>query len=209
MGPFSLSDGSAASETDRQEDLRLADGLAAGDERAVAELFDRYYDRLYRLLYYRLGGNSYDAEDALQETLIAAVKAIATLRRETSLFSWLVGIAFNKAGDILRRHSRKAHMREKYRSDLVSMQSDSRQVSPRVLEDGVALADRVNRSLLQLSEDYRVALVCKYVEGFTVEEIGHLMGRTQASVQSLLFRAREALRSRLEETTEARVDATR
>lgn len=49
----------------------MADGLAAGDERAVAELFDRYYDRLYRLLYYRLGGNSYDAEDALQETLIA------------------------------------------------------------------------------------------------------------------------------------------
>ena len=207
LRPFSPDEGSSASEAERREDLRLADGLAAGDEQAVGELFARYYDRLYRLLYYRLDGDADNAEDALQETLIAALKAIASYRRETRLFSWLVGIAYNKAGDIRRRRSRKAQMRERYRPDLLSMRSNPDDVSARALEDRIALAEQMNRSLLRLSSDYRTALVCKYVEGFTVDEIARLMKRTPASVQSLLFRARQALRDGLEETTEASLDA--
>jgi len=78
------------------------------------------------------------------------------------------------------------------------MQSNRGELSSRVLEERVSRAEWVNQSLLELPPDYRVALICKYVEGFTVEEIARFMNRTSSSVQSLLFRARQALRASLE-----------
>jgi DNA-directed RNA polymerase specialized sigma24 family protein len=64
----------------------------AGEARAWQELCRVYAEPLYLFIFHRNGGDAQAAEDARQETLLAAVEAIGGYRRQVPLFGWLCGI---------------------------------------------------------------------------------------------------------------------
>src|SRR6188508_2124520 len=78
----------------------------AGDERAFAELTDPYRREL-QVHCYRMMGSLTDAEDMLQETLLAAWRGLAGFRERSSLRSWLYRIATNQCLNALRSASRR------------------------------------------------------------------------------------------------------
>ena len=83
-------------------DARLARRAATGDERAFATIYQRYHQDLYRFCLAILG-NPEDAQDALQNTMVKALRALPGERREIQLKPWLYRIAHNESIDLLRR----------------------------------------------------------------------------------------------------------
>lgn len=189
------SDGPSAKADELEEEVALLDRMNRGDKQALSEFYRRYYDPLYRFIYYQVGGNHADAEDVTQTTFIAAIDSLHTFRGESRLYVWLCGIAWHKAADFRRRRSKK----ERVRSNLPIHELEQLDTAP--LPDEIFLReetrDLVYQVLLSLPDHYYQVLVLKYVEEFSMQEIAQLMGKSFKAVQSLLSRARNAFRAAL------------
>jgi RNA polymerase sigma-70 factor (TIGR02960 family) len=183
-----------------------------GDEAAFRELTDPYRREL-QLHIYRIVGSAQDAEDLLQETLLAAWRGLAGFEERASLRAWLYRIATNRSLDVLRasrrRHeSRMTEMPEPTRygepiwlqpyPDVLLEGIPDRAPGPEALyetKEAVALA--FIAGLQHLPPQQRAVLVLRDVLGFRAAEVAETLDTTEASVNSLLRRARAAFESRL------------
>jgi RNA polymerase sigma-70 factor (ECF subfamily) len=185
---------------ERQEEHNYVARLQTGDVRAFEQLFEVYVPRLYRFVSRTMGvSDILDVEDVLQETMLAALRTLDRFRGDCSLFTWLCAIARHKVQDHIRRQQR---LRNRISSEPLD---DLRETTGCVSDVGgrVAQQQALEQALGTLPEDYRAVLVGKYIEGFTVSELARVMARSEKSVESLLTRARSALRERL---VDARTD---
>lgn len=175
-------------------DLELAQRILAGDASAMETFYQRYFSRLYRFVYYQVGGSHDDAQDVLQDALIAAIKSLSSYRGDSSLYSWLCGVAWNKAADFRRREYRMAQVEQRTIKDMIENKGLDANPSPDHALLREENKERVQETLMALPEHYRQVLVLKYAEGLPVEDIAHIMRRTFKSTESLLTRARSAFR---------------
>jgi RNA polymerase sigma-70 factor (TIGR02960 family) len=184
----------------------------AGDEAAFRELTDPYRREL-QLHIYRIVGSAQDAEDLLQETLLAAWRGLAGFEERASLRAWLYRIATNRSLDVLRasRHRHESRMTEmpeptRYGEpvwlqpypDVLLEGIPDRAPGPEALyeaKEAVALA--FIAGLQHLPPQQRAVLVLRDVLGFRAAEVAETLDTTEASVNSLLRRARAAFESRL------------
>jgi RNA polymerase sigma-70 factor (TIGR02960 family) len=185
----------------------------AGDEDAFRELTDPYRREL-QLHVYRIVGSAQDAEDLLQETLLAAWRGLERFEERASIRAWLYRIATNRSLD-----ARRARGRRPEDTRMTQMPEPTRwsepvwlEPYPDVLLDGIpdhapgpesryetkesiALAFIVG--LQHLPAQQRAVLVLRDVLGFRAAEVAEMLDITSASVNSLLIRARAAFDSRL------------
>jgi len=179
------------------DEIRLAEAMARGDLAAFGVFYERYVDRLYRLIYYQMNAREADAEDVLQDTMLAAVKSIGRFRGSSRLFTWLCSIAYHKITDWRRRGV--AVRGSDVPLDVVQVQgADGR--NGLLAETETRLA--VRQALASLPAHYRQVLLLKYVEGFSVDDIAVITGRSFKGVESLLSRARESLQAALAQEAE-------
>ncbi|MFZ2358406.1 MAG: RNA polymerase sigma factor [Anaerolineae bacterium] len=184
--------GELALEQEKAMVLRLLDG----DTAAFDELYQRYVPSLFRFIYYSLNGDRNDAEDVLQETMLAAIRSLSRFRNESSLSTWLHVIARNKISDQIRLRQRfRNHQVEEEAADL-----ELQRVSM-LPEDVIAQRSDIEAVLRALPQDQRDVLLGKYLDGFSVRELSSIMGRSEKAVESLLTRAREAFRTCLASLT--------
>jgi len=166
-------------------DSSLISGVMAGDETSFRLLYRRHTPRLHALVLRFVGGTVDDAEDVLQETWIAAAAALTGFRHDATFRTWLTGIAINRCRALLRKRGRWAELDD----------DDS------VLAAPVSLgAERIDleRAIALLPPGYRAVVVLHDVEGYTHEEIAHLLGVAIGTSKAQLFHARRALRALLE-----------
>ena len=186
----------------------------AGDEAAFRELTDPYRREL-QLHVYRIVGSAQDAEDLLQETLLAAWRGLAGFEERASVRGWLYRIATNRSLDVLRASRRRpedlqrtTEMPEPTRygepiwlqpyPDVLLEGIPDRAPGPEAryeAKEGIALAFIVG--LQHLPPQQRAVLVLRDVLGFRAAEVARTLDTTEASVNSLLRRARAAFESRL------------
>jgi RNA polymerase sigma-70 factor (ECF subfamily) len=183
-----------------EQDRLLVKRLLEGEERAFREFFDAYFARLYRFALPRLGGDEGWAEDAIQAAMGRALRRLESWRGEASLYTWLCQICRNEIVDLHRREGRQ-------RDQLVSFEDqEAADFALDTLQAGAdsqpetRLADRdlqrtLGALLDGLSPGYGDALVWKYVEGLSVEEIGERLEIGTVAAQSLLARARQAFKT--------------
>ena len=167
--------------------------LQAGDVRAFEQLFQSYVPRLYRFVWRSMGGDILDVEDVLQETMVAALRTLDRYRGECGLYTWLCAIARHKVQDHIRRQQRS---RRRLTDDTLDDLTDLPGSTPPV-EGQIGQQQALEQALQGLPVDYRTVLVGKYMDGFSVNELAQIMARSEKSVESLLTRARSALRDRL------------
>jgi RNA polymerase sigma factor (sigma-70 family) len=164
-------------------DERLALRAAQGDERAFAEIYERYHQDLYRFCL-AMVGNPQDAQDALQNAMVKVLRALPGEKREIKLKPWLYRIVRNEAVEVLRR-----------RRDSAELEPDQA-TSPGVVETAEA-RERL-RTLLtdleQLPERQRAALLMRELSGLDFTEIGTAFGSTAAVARQALYEARLSLR---------------
>ena len=186
----------------------------AGDEDAFRELTDPYRREL-QLHAYRIVGSMQDAEDLLQETLLAAWRGLAQFQERASVRAWLYRIATNRSLDALRASRRRPEDMRR----MTNVPEPTRRAEPIWLEpypdvllegipddapgpetryetkEAIALAFVVG--LQHLPPQQRAVLVLRDVLGFRAGEVADMLETTEPSVNSLLRRARAAFESRL------------
>jgi RNA polymerase sigma-70 factor (ECF subfamily) len=186
----------------------------AGDENAFRELVEPYRSEL-QLHCYRILGSVQDAEDYLQETLLAAWRGLDRFEGRASLRAWLYRIATNRCLNALRDRKR----RPQEVSSMVEPPEPTRLAEPTWLEpypdvlieglpdtvagpearyetrESVGLA--FVAALQHLPPRQRVALVMRDVLGFDTAEAAAALGSSEASVKGALQRARATLEERL------------
>jgi RNA polymerase sigma-70 factor (ECF subfamily) len=185
----------------------------AGDEDAFRELIDPYRREL-QLHIYRIVGSAQDAEDLVQETLVAAWRGLDRFEGRGSVRAWLYRIATNRALDALRANRRRPEDQR-----VTPMPEPTRWSEPVWLEpypdvllegipdaapgpegryetkEAIALAFIVG--LQHLPPQQRAVLVLRDVLGFRAEEAAEILETSATAVNSLLRRARAAFESRL------------
>jgi RNA polymerase sigma-70 factor (ECF subfamily) len=204
----------------RSPDPKLSATLTrarAGDEDAFRELTDPYRREL-QLHAYRIVGSAQDAEDLLQETLLAAWRGLDQFEGRASVRAWLYRIATNRSLDALRANGRRPEDMQR----LTGVPEPTRRTEPIWLEpypdvllEGVpdeapgpearyeakeAIAIAFIAGLQHLPAQQRAVLVLRDVLGFRAAEVAEMLDTTGASVNSLLSRARRAFESRLPAT---------
>src|SRR4051794_16517274 len=157
---------------------------------------DRQFERLYRKhaaeIYryaYAVLRNQADAEDATQTTFLNAYRALERGERPEKPQNWLIAIAHNVCRQRFRQQSR--------RPQEVEFSEGVDAAAPP--GDGPS-ADDIRGALGQLTFNQRAALVMRELEGRSYEEIAQVLAVSVSAVETLLFRARRALREQLEGT---------
>jgi RNA polymerase sigma-70 factor (ECF subfamily) len=164
----------------------------------AAELHERYLEDVLRYVLRRVPRQE-EAQDITAEVFAAAFLALPRFRGPGSPYLWLLGIARRKIADALRR---RAVQRETLASELSTVAEAGPPWEAQVTEGPEAAvmraeAARVLRALMaELIPLQREALLLQHWEQLTVPEIAVVMGRSPASVKSLLQRARATLRRR-------------
>jgi RNA polymerase sigma factor (sigma-70 family) len=155
---------------------------------------ERSFERLYRkhvrdVYAFSLGilGNPDDAEDVTQTTFMNAYRALARGDGIDNPRAWLLKIAHN----VCRQRFRTAARRPQE----VGLAHELADV---FVEDEPPAADEIRAALKHLAFNQRTVLVLREIEGLSYAEIADTMGTTPSAVETLLFRARRALREQLE-----------
>jgi RNA polymerase sigma-70 factor (TIGR02960 family) len=186
----------------------------AGDEDAFRELTDSYRREL-QVHAYRIVGSADDAEDLVQETLLAAWRGLEQFEGRASVRAWLYRIATNRSLDALRAAKRRPEDMQR----MTEMPEPTRYAEaiwlepfPDVLLDGIpdqapgpearyeareAMALAFVVGLQHLPPQQRAVLVLRDVLGFRAGEAADMLDTSEQSVNSLLRRARAAFESRL------------
>ncbi len=181
------------SENRRRAEEALVVRLRVGNPGAVEELFLLYVPRLYRFVQHVAGSDTTDTEDIVQDTVLAALRGVGRFRGDSGLYTWLCAIARHKVQDYIEHQQR--HRRHLVAEELEDLQATASPAPP--LEGRILQRHALEQAMAGLPMDYRLVLSGKYMEGFTVRELAEIMGRSEKSVESLLTRAREALRAQL------------
>jgi RNA polymerase sigma-70 factor (TIGR02960 family) len=184
----------------------------AGDEEAFRELTDPYRREL-QLHCYRILGSVQDAEDLLQETLLAAWRGLDQFEGRSSLRAWLYRIATNRCLNALRDSRRQPLdarpdlpqptrlgeplWLEPYPDVMLEGIADDAPGPDARYETKEAVALAFVAGLQHLPPRQRAVLVLRDVLGFHAAEVAAMLDGTEASVNSALQRARATLEARL------------
>ena len=173
---------------------RLApQGETTGAWSAFADSYRSTMPVVYRYLYRGTAGDVQLAEELTQATFEVAVRSFVQGRHEAMEPAWLHTVARSRLIDHYRRAKR-----EKAKLTLIaSRRGDEVDVS------GDLSAAAAHAALQALSVPYRLALILRYLDDLSVAEVARLLGRSVRATESLLARARTALRAAYEEQCDA------
>jgi RNA polymerase sigma-70 factor (ECF subfamily) len=158
------------------------------DERAFADWYASALPRVYGFVLGRVGGDTELAEDITANAFLEAVRARASFDGRSDPVTWICSIARNRLIDHYRRveRDRIRHLR--------LVVGDLTSGSPEALGE-VEDRDAVLSILGALPDIERAALTLRYLDGYGVDEVARLIGRSLTATESLLHRARERVRA--------------
>jgi RNA polymerase sigma-70 factor (ECF subfamily) len=171
-------------------ELDQIEACRRGDRRALQAVFSAHAPYLERLLS-RVAGRSFEVEDLLQSTLMAAIQAFPRFRGEAQVRTWLARIAIRTAQERLRS---AAHRRRVQVTDVESQADrDAPAVSAEHDLDVRRQLERLEFHLGALGAKKRVAFVLHVFEGLPIEEVAALTGAGVPATKSRVFWARREL----------------
>ena len=194
-------------------DAPLIERVKLGDKRAFEMLVVKYQRRIERLI----GRMVRDVDlvpDIAQETFIRAYRALPQFRGESAFYTWLYRIAVNTAKKALMELKRDPLVSESAYASRDDDDETSRvenELSDGETPEGLLaskeIAAAVNAAIEALSEDLRQAITLREIEGLSYEEIAEAMNCPIGTVRSRIFRAREAIATRLRPLLDTREGA--
>ncbi|WP_124727862.1 RNA polymerase sigma factor [Staphylospora marina] len=171
----------------------------AGDREAAAALLRQLETPVYRTAYY-LTGNEQDALDCTQEALLKIYRSLPTFKGESGIHTWAQRIVTNVCMDLFRKRRKIVPIGEN------QWREDER--AGREVERG-AVAHDLKRAINRLSSPQKTAVIMRYVQDFSYQEIAEAMDLPVGTVKSHLFRARKLLKEWLSEYREGEMAAWR
>lgn len=173
----------SAREANEKNLLTRVRGRRAGWETACSLLLERHRSSVFRRCLQRLG-NAHDAEDALQETLLRAMRGLARFEGRSGLKTWLFAIADNECNSLFRRRERydySAHLR-----GLIQIHEETQRTSLTADQEKVR---QVQKTLRRLSPAAREVLGLRFFREASLVEIARTLGISLSAAKMRLYRA--------------------
>jgi RNA polymerase sigma-70 factor, ECF subfamily len=166
----------------------LVASILRNDRKAAARFVAAHIDAIYTYARHRLAPRADLVDDVVQDVFLAALKGLAAFQGQSSLRTWLLGIARHKIEDVYRQRLR-----------LPESLDDTAPVEERSVVEGAALDEQIDSArarkrarhvLAQLPERYGLMLLWRYWEQRSTREMAAAIGTTEKSVERVLARAR-------------------
>ena len=168
----------------------LVEKVLLGEKGAVEKLYREYAPAVRRYITGKMS-NEQDVEEVLQDTFMSALDSLPLYRGESSLKTWILSIA---------RHEVLDYYRKRYVRKIVEKTSPlfeevvGELTSPEFEMKKQQIKTNFQRAYRSLSQEYQDILSYRYELGMSVKEAAAQMGMTFKATESLLFRARAALK---------------
>lgn len=174
-------------------DLELAAAILRKDRKATAEFVARYADEIYAYVRFRLIPRTDLVEDLVQDIFLAAWEGLPEYRGDATLSSWLHGIARHKVENYYRNCLRAPLPLDDADQEIVQGLAELDMVD---LLDRSRLHEKTRRVLATLPETHSLALLWRYWEKRSAQEMAARTGKTVKAIERLLARARQMFRER-------------
>jgi RNA polymerase sigma-70 factor (ECF subfamily) len=181
-----------ADDDSRAAELAEARAIAAGDQAAFARLIDRESPRLLRFAQSMLGDLA-EAEDVVQEALVAFWENAARWRPEARIGTWLHTVCYNRTIDRLRRRRNFVDA-----SALDEIADDSVPPGGRLVAEETARS--VHEAIERLPHRQRSAVMLFHIQDLSQRDAEVVLGVSESALESLLARARRQMRRWLSQT---------
>jgi RNA polymerase sigma-70 factor (ECF subfamily) len=173
-------------------DRAIIQQVLAGDVEAFARLVDRHYDRCARIAQ-RILGNREDAEEAIQDAFLRAFRALGTYEDRERFSAWLTRILVNQCRTVRARVERQAAVF----TDVDVQEAERFTSSAHDSEDWPDL----DHALAQLPPEQREAIVLRYADDLTYQEMSRITGAGESALKMRVQRAFTRLRALLREVS--------
>jgi RNA polymerase sigma-70 factor (ECF subfamily) len=162
----------------------LVRAAQAGDMSAFSDLFDRYYDVVFRYVLFRMNDRTL-AEDITQETFLRALRRISSVTYQgRDIGAWFVTIARNLIFD----HVKSSRYRlESTTSDIIELSPSTHGPEQQVLD--LATNEELLRCVRKLNADQQECISLRFLQGLSVAETAKIMDRNEGAVKALQHRA--------------------
>ncbi|WP_353778684.1 sigma-70 family RNA polymerase sigma factor [Winogradskyella sp. 3972H.M.0a.05] len=181
--------------TTNQNIEQLLSSCKLGDQRAQMEIYKRYYKAMYNTAF-RIVKDSYKAEDIMQDSFLTAFTKLDTLKEISTFGSWLKRIVVNNS---ILDYNKKSYTVPI--DDVLYKVEDEREENASDNKDFTSVkAKQILDSMNLLKDNYRIGLSLHLIEGYDYEEICEIMNISYANCRTMISRAKDRLRRKLEPT---------
>jgi len=177
---------------------------AKNDRFAFGELFDRYYNDIYKYILHRTA-NIELAQDLTSDTFIKVMKKLWTFRwRKVPFSAWLFKIASNEVNGYYRKYKSYKKVSLENLNDNINIDtvSENFQIQKELKEAEAKLEENImflelHKAIASLKNKYQEVITLRFFENKKIKEIAEISGKSEGTVKSLVHRAVKQLHSKL------------
>ena len=172
---------------------QLIDLCMSNNQQAQLEVYNRYFKAMYNTSL-RIVKDSYEAEDIMQDSFLLAFTKLDSLKDPKIFGSWLKRIVINNSIYHYKKNSKYNNVPLDdviYKIEDTSDGLDSSELTS-------LKTNQVLETMNTLKENYKICLTLHLIEGYDYEEIGDILNISQANCRTMISRAKESLRKKLE-----------
>ena len=172
---------------------QLIDLCKSNNQQAQLEVYNRYFKAMYNTSL-RIVKDSYEAEDIMQDSFLLAFTKLDSLKDPKIFGSWLKRIVINNSIYHYKKNSKYNNVPLDDVIYKIEDPSDGLDTS----ELTSLKSNQVLETMNTLKENYKICLTLHLIEGYDYEEIGDILNISQANCRTMISRAKESLRKKLE-----------
>jgi RNA polymerase sigma-70 factor, ECF subfamily len=171
-------------------DAELVRAAQAGDPSSFGQLYERYFDKVYGYLSFKLGSAA-DAEDLTEQVFLKALESLGGYKWSGIPFqAWLFRIAHNLMVDALRRKSRRP---SEPLDEALPVADERRGIDPEAALDETLTREGLIDAVSRLTELQRQVIAYKFAGGLSNAEVAQLMGKSEGAIKALQHAALASL----------------
>jgi RNA polymerase sigma-70 factor (ECF subfamily) len=178
-----------------KEKYLLFKAKSFNDTEAYGEIYDRYIERIYRFVFFKVGNQS-DAEDIASETFLKVWQYIKDSQPIKNFNALLYSIARNLVIDHYRSQAKRLVVEEPILTDIKDTADAAETID--IKTERV----RILKALKFLKDEYSEVIILRFLDDLSISETAKIIGKSQNNTRVLIHRALGALRKALEEETE-------
>jgi RNA polymerase sigma-70 factor (ECF subfamily) len=178
--------------SDRELSREIIESCRSGDRDAFRALYELYKDRVYSLSLYFFHGDAVAASDVSQQIFLKVMTSIGQFRGEAAFSTWLYRLVVNACLDAARSRKSDAVIADRSRIEAVAAPGSHEEDYARA-----QMADSVRRAVSGLPPKFRIAVLLRYFEDLSYEQMAAALECSTGTVASRLSRGHKILADRL------------
>jgi RNA polymerase sigma-70 factor (ECF subfamily) len=182
--------------SDREISAEIITSCRLGDREAFRTLYDVYKDRVYSIALYFFHGEHAVAGDVTQQVFLKLMTTIGQFRGDAAFSTWLYRLVVNACMDVARRRTSDAAIAGRTPQDPFARTSSQEETYARA-----QLATAVRAAISTLPEKFRAAVLLRYFDDLSYEEMAAALGCSMGTVASRLSRGHKMLAERLKDVS--------